>query len=107
VLQEANKEWLNADDVDQASCMAIHAALEEFRNEAVSYRNQALYINKRAQSTSQSVLDSLNLGFQQLAQSQNKSTLSMARSAKEDSVAIRAITLVTSFYLPFSFVAVS
>lgn len=31
----------------------------------------------------------------------------MARSAREDSVAIRAITLVTSLYLPFSFVAVS
>jgi hypothetical protein len=72
----------------------------------MSYRNQALYIDKRTQSTSQSVIDSLNLGFQQLAQSQNMNTLSMARSAKEDSVAIRAITFVTSFYLPFSFVAV-
>ncbi|KAF2621211.1 hypothetical protein BU25DRAFT_483274 [Macroventuria anomochaeta] len=54
---------------------------------------------------SKKVLDSLNLGFQQLAKGQSQNTFQMARSAREDSVAIRAITLVTSFYLPFSFVA--
>ena len=81
--------------------------LQNLRKEACSYRLQALYLQKRAQSTAQSILDSLNLGFQQLAQTQNNNTLLMARSAREDSVAIRAITLVTSLYLPFSFVAVS
>ncbi|OSS48593.1 hypothetical protein B5807_06931 [Epicoccum nigrum] len=79
--------------------------LQDLRKEAGSYRLQVLYLQKRAQSTAQSILDSLNLGFQQLAQTQNNNTLLMARSAREDSVAIRAITLVTSLYLPFSFVA--
>jgi hypothetical protein len=81
--------------------------LRDLRKETGSYRVQALYLQKRAQSTAQSILDSLNLGFQQLAQTQNMNTFFMARSAREDSIAIRAITLVTSLYLPFSFVAVS
>jgi hypothetical protein len=81
--------------------------LRDLRKEAGCYRLQTLYLQKRAQSTAQSILDSLNLGFQQLAQTQNMNTFFMARSAREDSIAIRAITLVTSLYLPFSFVAVS
>lgn len=101
-VQEANGNFNN----DDGLCTEISTILTESRKEISSYRTQASYLHKRAQSTAQSVLDSLNLGFQQLAQSQSKNTYVMARSARDDSVAIRAITLVTSFYLPFSFVAV-
>jgi hypothetical protein len=86
---------------------AVQQCLEEVRKEAMSYRTRAAYLRKRAQLTAQTVLDSLNLEFQQLAKGQSQNTIEMARSSREDSVAIRAITLVTSFYLPFSFVAVS
>jgi hypothetical protein len=106
-LQEENKRLPNPNDDNQVLCLSIQATLEQFQREAVSYKNQALYIHRRAQLTAQSISDSLSLGFQQLAQSQSTNTMSMAKSAREDSVAIRAITLVTSFYMPFSFVAVS
>lgn len=86
---------------------AVRQCLEEVRKEALSYKTRAVYLRKRAQLTAQTVLDSLNLEFQQLAKGQSQNTIEMARSSREDSIAIRAITLVTSFYLPFSFVAVS
>lgn len=105
-LQEANRILTDANDLDDRKFTTIQTALNDLRKEAASYRIQASYMHRRAQSTAQSVLDSLNLGFQQLAQNQSKNTFVMARSAREDSVAIRAITLVTSFYLPFSFVGV-
>jgi hypothetical protein len=106
-LEEANNFISEENGALDSAFKIIQSALNQFRKEAGSYRRQALHIDRRAQSTAQSVLDSLNLGFQELAQSQSKNTFSMARSAREDSVAIRAVTLVTSFYLPFSFVAVS
>jgi hypothetical protein len=106
-LEEANKFVSEANEPSDSAFAIIKTALNQFRREAESYRRQALHIDRRAQSTAQSVLDSLNLGFQELAQNQSKNTFMMARSAREDSVAIRAVTLVTSFYLPFSFVAVS
>jgi len=99
-LEEANSVFSGASKTKDGASAVIKAALIQFRNDATSYREQALYMNKRAQSTTQSMLDTLNL-------SQSKNTFDMGRSAREDSVAIRAITLVTSFYLPFSFVAVS
>ncbi|KAH7076862.1 hypothetical protein BKA63DRAFT_291670 [Paraphoma chrysanthemicola] len=104
-LEEVNKVFSEASGAEDSTCAIIQAALNQFRRDATSYRGQVLFLNRRAQSTAQSVLDVLNLGFQQLAQSQSKNTFSMARSAREDSIAIRAITLVTSLYLPFSFVA--
>ncbi|KAF2129636.1 hypothetical protein P153DRAFT_22948 [Dothidotthia symphoricarpi CBS 119687] len=106
-LEEANSVFTEANDAKDSPSAIIQAALIQFRKDAASYRRQVLYMDRRAQSTAQSVLDALNLGFQELAQSQNRNTFDMAKSAREDSVAIRAITLVTSFYLPFSFVAVS
>jgi restriction endonuclease S subunit len=106
-LHQAGDHLLEANDSNKDIRLAIKQSLEELRKEAHSYRNRSVYLQKRAQLTAQSVLDSLNLGFQQLAKGQSQNTFQMARSAREDSVAIRAITLVTSFYLPFSFVAVS
>jgi hypothetical protein len=106
-LQEINRIFMDANDPNNSLVTTIQAALTAMQREAASYRLQAVYMHKRAQSTAQSILDFLNLDFQQLAQNQSKNTFIMARSAREDSVAIRAITLVTSFYLPFSFVAVS
>ena len=99
-LEEANNVFSGASKGRDDTAVVIRAALTQFRKDATSYRGQVLYMNKRAQSTTQSMLDTLNL-------SQSKNTFDMGRSAREDSVAIRAITLVTSFYLPFSFVAVS
>lgn len=106
-LEEANKVFSEAIGAGDDTFTVIKAAITQFRRDATSYREQVLDMQKRAQSVAQSVLDVLNLDFQQLAQSQNKNTFFMARSAREDSFAIRAITLVTSFCLPFSFVAVS
>ncbi|CAN9402869.1 unnamed protein product [Alternaria alternata] len=104
-LEQAGDHLLEANDGNKDARVAVHQSLEELRKEALSYINQGAYLQKRVQLTAQSVLDSLNLGFQQLAKGQSQNTFQMARSAREDSVAIRAITLVTSFYLPFSFVA--
>ena len=98
-LEEANSAFSGVSKVRDGTSAVIKAALRQFRKDAASYRGQVLYMNKRAQLTTQSMLDTLNL-------SQSKNTFDMGRSAREDSVAIRAITLVTSFYLPFSFVAV-
>jgi hypothetical protein len=106
-IQEANRMFADANDLNDSLYMGISTVLTDSRKEVASYRTQASYLQRRSQSTAQSVLDSLNLGFQKLAQDQNKNTFVMAASAREDSIAIRAITLVTSFYLPFSFVAVS
>jgi hypothetical protein len=99
-LQEANIVFSTAIKAMDGTSAVIRAALGQSRRDAAAYRGQVLYMNKRAQSTAQSMLDTLNL-------IQSKNTFDMGRSAREDSVAIRAITLVTSFYLPFSFVAVS
>jgi len=106
-LQRVCSVFRDADGKNEESIATVHSAISNFRKEAQSYKTQALYLHNRCQSIAQSIMDSLNLGYQQLAQSQSRNTLVMARSAREDSVAIRAITLVTSFYLPFSFVAVS
>ena len=96
----------SSDAQDEADGI-LSSVFKEFRKEVESYRTQVLYLYRRTQAPARLVLDSLNLSFQQVADTQSKNTFSMARSAREDSVAIRAITLVTSFYLPFSFVAVS
>jgi hypothetical protein len=106
-LQQAGDQLSRTEDNNKDARLVIHHSFGELRKEAMSYRNRGEYLQKRAQLTAQSVLDSLNLGFQQLAKGQSQHTFQMAMSAREDSVAIRAITLVTSFYLPFSFVAVS
>jgi hypothetical protein len=106
-LHKINQIFTDGNNPNDSDFTTIQAALASMRSEASSYRLQAMFMHRRAQSTAQSVLDSLNLEFQQLAQDQSKNTFAMARSAREDSFAIRAITLVTSFYLPFSFVAVS
>jgi ABC-type iron transport system FetAB ATPase subunit len=104
--KEANHVFRYTNKQDDGLVKDIQTALSDLKREVTSYRIQASFLQKKAQSTAQSVLDSLNFSFQQLAQDQSKNTFFMARSAREDSVAIRAITLVTSFYLPFSFVAV-
>jgi hypothetical protein len=105
-LQEASLVFRHARGLDEELFTTIQTALTTMRVETSSYRVQAMYMQRKTQSAAQSVLDALNLAFQQLAQDQSKNTFVMAKSAREDSVAIRAITLVTSFYLPFSFVAV-
>lgn len=87
--------------------LVIEAALSDLQKEALSYKEHATHLSKRAQSTAQSISDILNLNFQKLAQGQSHNTFTLAQSAREDSVAIKALTLITSFYLPFSFVAVS
>ncbi|KAI4659142.1 uncharacterized protein J4E78_005566 [Alternaria triticimaculans] len=97
-LQEANSVLSAAVEAMDGTSAVLKAALTQFRRDAAAYRGQVFYMNKRIQSTAQSMLDTLNL-------IQSKNTFDMGRSAREDSVAIRAITLVTSFYLPFSFVA--
>jgi ABC-type transporter Mla subunit MlaD len=106
-IREAHESFSKGAKAMNSTLPMMSAIFDQFRKEAASYRRQANQLDRRAQSTAQSVMDSLNLGFQQLAQSQNRNTFIMAKSAREDSIAIRAITLVTSFYLPFSFVAVS
>ncbi|KAH7070305.1 hypothetical protein FB567DRAFT_554807 [Paraphoma chrysanthemicola] len=104
-LQEATRIFTQVNGRNEDILAIMETAFTTMRRESSSYKLQAMYMQTRAQMTAQSVLDSLNLGFQKLAQDQSRNTFIMARFAREDSVAIRAITLVTSFYLPFSFVA--
>ena len=106
-LKKAYKEFENANKKDKESHSIFQAAIEQFKSDSISYKDQAVNILKRTQTTAQSVSDILNLSYQQLARSQSENTFTMATSAREDSIAIRSITFVTSFYLPFSFVAVS
>jgi hypothetical protein len=84
----------------------IQAALDGFTREITSHKNNTAYLLQKAHSTSQSISDTISLRFQQIAQEHSDNTLRLTRSAREDSVAIRVITLVTLFYLPFSFIAV-
>lgn len=106
-LQELTRSLPDSVGHSSIAYATIDAALKSMRKEVAAYQSQATYVYKRAQLSAQSILDALNLGFQHLAQDQSKNTFIMASSAREDSIAIRAITLVTSCYLPFSFVAVS
>ena len=93
--------------VGGSSTHVLRVVLSELEAEALSYSENAKYISRRAQSVAQSVSDTLNLNFQGFAQGQSNNTLTLAKLARQDSVAIKALTLVTAFYLPFSFVAVS
>ena len=95
---EANPH--SAQSTDGSSALAVRAVLLEIQQEAQSYFENAEYIFSRAQCVAQSVSDTLNL-------SQSDNTLTLAKLARQDSVAIKALTLVTAFYMPFSFVAVS
>jgi hypothetical protein len=98
-------EWLDArtritsKDLAADDAIVICAALEDIKHEARSYLEAADHLCRRTQSIAQSVSDTLNL-------TQSNSTLVLANLAREDSVAIKALTLVTAVYLPFSFVAV-
>lgn len=86
-------------DLASDDFVVIDAALDDFRHEARSYIEAADHLCKRTQSIAQSVSDILNL-------TQSNSTLVLTSLARQDSIAIKALTLVTAFYLPFSFVAV-
>lgn len=61
--------------------------------EAGAFKGDVLYLTRRAAQVSQLISDTLNLRNQQIA--------------RKDSVTIRVITLITLFYLPSSFIAVS
>ena len=86
-------------DVSADDAAMIHAALNDVKQEAHSYTAAADHLCRRTQSIAQLVSDILNL-------TQSNSTLDLASQARQDSLAIKALTLVTAFYLPFSFVAV-
>src|SRR4051812_35728976 len=60
-LQQAGDHLLEAADSNKDARLAIRQSLGELQKEAVSYRTQSVYLQKRAQLTAQSVLDSLNL----------------------------------------------
>lgn len=90
----------SAQSTDGSSALAVRAVLLEKQQEAQSIFENAEYIFARAQSVAQSVSDTLNL-------SQGDNTLTLAKLVRQDSVAIKAPTFVTAFYMPFSFVAVS
>lgn len=77
----------------------LKTSFGEMQKECESYRQHAAYLSKWAQSTAQSVSDTLSLH-------QSENACILAKSARDDSVAIKILTLVASCYLPFSFVAV-
>lgn len=98
-------EWLDArtkaasKDLAADDATIFCAVLDDIKNESQSYLEAADHLCRRTQSIAQSVSDTLNL-------TQSNSTLVLANLARRDSVAIKALTLVTAIYLPFSFVAV-
>ncbi|KAF1849417.1 uncharacterized protein K460DRAFT_90675 [Cucurbitaria berberidis CBS 394.84] len=97
-ISQFHKQVELTQGVGKDKSIIIEASLIDFQKEALSYNQHSTYLTKRAQSVEQTVVDMLDWNFQLLAQVQTK-------LAREDSVAIRALTLVTAFYLPFSFVA--
>jgi len=84
------------DHMQQA--MRRHKA--NIERQAQSYRQNVLYLLERSRTTSQTIVDLLNLQNQ-------RTTQVMAHSSMEDSKDIRVITLVTLVYLPSSYIAVS
>lgn len=106
-ISSAQGKFVREHSSSKHSKTVIQMALRDFRRETLAYSEHVSYLTKTAHSTTQSITDTLSLNFQVLAQEQNNMTFLLAQSAREDSVAIRSLTLVTSFYLPFSFVAVS
>lgn len=84
----------------------MQSIMHSLDTEAASYHNQACYLLKKAESVRGSIADTLNIKFQLTSQEQSESMWTLTKAAQHESVAIRVITLVTMFYLPFSFVAV-
>ena len=89
------------------SCASIQTALGGLARQVQAYNDNVEFLLNKTTSTGHSTSDTLNIRFQTTSQDQSGSMCSLARAAQEDSVAIRVITLVTLFYLPFSFIAVS
>jgi hypothetical protein len=82
-------------------------ALDELASEVRSYTEHTTYMLKKAASVRRYIADTLNIKFQATSQEQSDSMCELTKAAQHESTAIRVITLVTLFYLPFSFVAVS
>ncbi|KAI9686893.1 MAG: hypothetical protein M1822_002646 [Bathelium mastoideum] len=104
-MKRFNSTLETAQVTEHSRAMVIPAALADFEKEAACYREHASYLIRRAQSIARSILDTLNLDSQTSTHCQSDNMFVLARAAQEDSVTIRVITLVTLFYLPFSFVA--
>jgi hypothetical protein len=91
---------------DAMSVVLQHSS-QSILNEVGAHRKNALFLIQRARITGQAISDFLNFQNQATAQEQSQYMASMTASTMKDSFNVRVITLVTLFYLPFTFLAVS
>jgi hypothetical protein len=89
------------------SRVTLQHSSQSMMNEVGAHRKNALFLIQRAKLTGQAISDFLNFQNQATAQEQSLYRASMTASTMKDSFNVRVITLVTLFYLPFSFLAVS
>lgn len=87
--------------------LVLETSLSNLIHETSAYKENALFLVQRTRNTAQAISDTLILKNQAAAHSQSHHMSNLARSTTNDSTNIRVITLLTLFYLPFLFIAVS
>lgn len=92
-LRDLDLETRALQSASQTQAATSMSVFTSFVLEAGAFRRNAGFLTRRASQVSQLISDTLNLRNQEMA--------------RKDSVTIRVITLITLFYLPFSFIAVS
>lgn len=95
----ATRRNLSGLSLQQGSQQRDVNRFEDCELEMVSYFDQSSHMLQKAEVVRGSITDTLNIKFQLTSQT-------LTRAAQHESIAIRVITLLTMFYLPFSFVAV-
>ena len=76
-------------------------------NDVASFRRNTSLLIQKTRNTGDAISQFMNFRNQAMAQEQNKFMSKMTTVTMEDSLNVRVITLVTLFYLPVSFLAVS
>ena len=85
----------------------VTATFRNIREEISAHAQNSAYMLDLARSVRQQISDTLSLKNQQVSQETSNGVAILTKHTASDSRAIRNITIVTLFYLPFSFVAVS
>lgn len=85
----------------------VLTALCNLRNESLAHAENSRYLLQFSERIRMQTSDTLSLKNQDISVQQNNQLYELAQSSARDSFSIRAITVLTLIYLPFSFVAVS
>jgi hypothetical protein len=97
----------NAPGCEPCTSTVVQDYLENLKEEITSYKDDVIFLMNKSQMTTQSVTDIMNTKYQAISEQQSNGMWALTHATRKDSVSIRVITVVTLFYLPFSFIAVS